>query len=140
MASFVKYNSFIVNLAKGNFDLQTAGSQLKVCLSNTAGDVVPADHSALSTITQISYTNLDLTQIDVENTASETPAGTWTVVGTDKLWTASGAVATFRYVILYDELSTTDLLIGSWDYGSGVTLASGETFTTDFGANLFTVA
>lgn len=143
MVAFVKYDSFAVNLSKGVFDLQDAGAQIKIALSNTAGDVVPASHSALATITEISYANIDLVaQEDTLNAATETPAGTWNVVGTDILLTASGAVATFRYIILYDELTTTvvDALIGSWDYGvGGVTLANLETFTVNFGAQMFTV-
>ena len=141
MVAFVKYDSFAVNLAAGAFDLTDANSQLKIALSNTAGDVVTASHSALATITEISYANVDLVaKEDTLNAATETPAGTWDVVGTDIVLTASGAVATFRYVILYDELSTTDLLIGSWDYGvGGVTLANLETFTVNFGAQMFTV-
>lgn len=143
MVAFVKYDSFAVNLAKGVFDLQDAGAQIKIALSNTAGDVVPASHSALATITEIAYTNIDLVaQEDTLNAATETPAGTWNVVGTDILLTASGAVATFRYIILYDELTTTvvDALIGSWDYGvGGVTLANLETFTVNFGAQMFTI-
>jgi len=142
MAAFVKYNSFAVNLAAGNFTLTDAGSQIKVALSNTAGDVVPASHSALGTITQISYANCNLiAQQDTINVGVETPAGTWDVSGSDVIITATGAVAQFRYIILYDELTTTpvDALIGSWDYGSGVDLANGETFTINFGASMFTV-
>jgi hypothetical protein len=48
------------------------------------------------------------------------------------LLTASGTVATFRYVVLYDDSSTNDLLISWWDYGSDVTLANTETFNIDF--------
>ena len=36
--------------------------------------------------------------------------------------------------------SSGDKLIGYWDYGSSVTLTTGQTFTVDFGASLFTVA
>jgi hypothetical protein len=46
--------------------------------------------------------------------------------------TASGAVATFRYVVIYNDTASNDELIGWYDYGSDVTLASGETFTVDF--------
>lgn len=50
-------------------------------------------------------------------------------------FTASGgSIATFRYVVLYNDTATNDELIGWWDYGSAVTLASGETFTVDFDA------
>jgi len=140
MAAFQKYDQFVVDLAAGVHVLTTAGSLLKVALSNTAPTV--ATDGVIADVTEISYTNLDLTQVDVLNVGSETPAGTWDVApGTDVVWTASGAVATFRYVILYNDTPAAPLdpLVGFWDYGSGVTLASGETFTADFGASLFTV-
>ena len=46
--------------------------------------------------------------------------------------TASGTVATFRYVVLYNDTSTSDNLIAYWDRGSSVTMADGDTFTCDF--------
>lgn len=43
-------------------------------------------------------------------------------------WTCSGvSMGPFRYAVLYD--STTNNLIGYWDYGSAVTLLLSETFT-----------
>jgi hypothetical protein len=43
--------------------------------------------------------------------------------------------------VLYNDTPTSpaDPLIAFWDYGSSVTLASGETLTVDFGANILTV-
>jgi len=35
---------------------------------------------------------------------------------------------------LYNDTATNKELIGWWDYGSAITLASGETFTVDFDA------
>lgn len=46
--------------------------------------------------------------------------------------TASGAVATFRHVLIYNDTASNDELVGWYDYGSDVTLANGETFTIDF--------
>ena len=36
--------------------------------------------------------------------------------------------------------SPADPLIASWDYGTTFSLASGETFTADFGASIFSFA
>ncbi len=140
MATFNKFDQFAVDLSAGVHTLTTAGSTLRVALSNTAP--VAGTNATLADITQIAYTNLDGTQLDVQNVGSESPAGTWQVSGTDVVWTASGPVATFRYVVLYNDTPTApaDPLIGWWDYGSGVTMANGETFTVDFGAIIFTVA
>lgn len=44
-------------------------------------------------------------------------------------WTASGgAIAQFRYVVIYDATPASKYLIGWWDYGSEVNLSSGNTF------------
>ena len=141
MASFVKFEQFAVDLAAGVHTLTTAGSLLKIALTNSAPTV--GTDATLSDITQISYTNITETMpADTQNVGAETPAGTWDVSGTDITLNATGAVATFRYVVLYNDTPTSpaDPLIGYWDYGSGVTLASGETFTVDFGTSIFTVA
>lgn len=141
MATFVKYQQFALDLAAGVHILTTAGSTLRVCLSDTA-PVVGTD-ATLANVTQIAYTNITETMpADTQNVGSETPAGTWDVAGTDITLNATGTVAQFQYVILYNDTPTSpaDPLIGYWDYGSKVNLASGETFTINFGAQMFTVA
>lgn len=141
MATFNKFDQFAVDLAAAVHTLTTAGSTLKIALTNTAP--VQATDATLSDITQIAYTNITETMpADVTNVGAETPAGTWDVSGTDITLNATGAVSTFRYVVLYNDTPTSpaDPLIGWWDYGSGVTLASGESFTVDFGTSIFTVA
>jgi hypothetical protein len=47
-------------------------------------------------------------------------------------------VGPFRYVVIYNDTAAADELIAFYDYGSEITLASGETFTIDFdGTNGF---
>lgn len=141
MASFVKFQQFAEDLAAGvhasaiNADTDT----LKIYLSNTAPDV--AADAVKADLAEISTGNGYTGPVDVQNAAT-TSTGTITVAGTDVVITASGAVGPFRYVVLYNDTPTSpaDPLIGYWDYGSSVSLANGETFTTDFGASLFTVA
>jgi len=139
MAAFVKFNDFVEQLGLKQHDLNA--DPLFVYLSNEAPlatDTTRADIADLST--GGGYT---AGGIDTLNTASETPAGTMTVVGTDAVWTATTGFGPFRYVILYNQvggLLSTNKLIGWWDYGvGGVTLAASETFTVDFGASLFAV-
>ena len=125
MATFSKFQPFVEAVAEKKHNL--GSDQLVIALTNT----VPVNTNAVLTdITQISYTNLS--SRNVTTSASAQTSGTYKLTLTDLVLTASGAVATFRYVVLYNDTATNDDLIGWWDYGSAVTLANGETFTVDF--------
>jgi hypothetical protein len=100
-----------------------------VALTNAANAPV-ATNTVLANLTQISYTNLSSRNITTASSAQT--SGTYKLTLTDLVLTASGAVATFRYVVIYNDTASNDELIGWYDYGSDVTLASGETFTVDF--------
>lgn len=129
MASFVKFHSFVEKLAEGVFNL--GSDTLKVALTNTAPTAASDDE--LADITQISNGNGYTTGgTAVTITSSAQAAGTYKLVGNDVTFTASGSMGPFRYAVLYDDTVSGDPLIGYWDYGSSVTLASGETFTVDF--------
>lgn len=117
------------NQAEKVFNL--GSDTLKVLLTLTApvaGNSVKAD------LTEISAGNgysAGGTATTISSSAQT--SGTYKLVITDVVFTASGgAIANFRYAVLYDDTATNDELIGFWDYGSTVTLASGETFTVDF--------
>jgi hypothetical protein len=140
MASFVKYQNFVEDLGNKVHDLVGTNDTLKIALTNTAPNT--ATHAVLADITEISAGNgYTAGGTDTQNDGAES-GGTLTVTGVDVVFTASGAVGPFRYAVLYNDtpVSPADPLIGYWDYGSSVTLASGETFTVDFGASLFTIA
>ena len=132
MATYNKFNSFVEALAEKVHNL--GSDQLVVALSNSAP---VATNTQLSDITQIAYTNLSSRNITT-STSSQT-GGTYSLVLNDLTLTASGAVATFRYVIIYNDTATNDELIAWYDYGSSITMANTETFLIDFGANLFTL-
>jgi hypothetical protein len=125
MATFNKVNAFVENIAEGAINL--GGTGITVALTNTAHD---AAWDELADLTQISYTNLS-SRVCTVSSSSQT-SGTYKLVLADLVLTASGAVGPFRYIYLYDDASTGDKLIGYYDYGSAVTLASGDTFTLDF--------
>jgi len=63
------------------------------------------------------------------------------MTGVDVVWTAGAAdwTSTARYVSLHNDTSTTDKLLGSWDYGSTFALGDTETFTLDLGASVATL-
>lgn len=132
MAAYNKHNSFVEALAEKVHNL--GSDTLEVALTNTAP---VAGNSVLTDITQISYTNLSARTLTVSS--SSQTGGTYSLVVADKVLTASGAVATFRYAVIFNQTATNDELIMWADYGSAITMANGETFTLDFGANLFTL-
>lgn len=127
MVAFNKHNSFTENVAEKVHNL--GSDQLVVALTAVAPT---AANAVLADLTQVSYTNVS--SRNVTTSTSVQTAGVYKLVCADLVLTASGAVATFRYVDLYNDTPTSpaDPLIGWYDYGSSVTLANGETFTIDF--------
>jgi hypothetical protein len=125
MATFNKFNSFVEALAEKAHNL--GSDQLVVALTNSAP---AAANTQLSDITEISYTNLS--SRNITTSSSTQTGGTYKLVLTDLVLTASGAVGPFRYAVIYNDTSTGDLLIGYYDYGSSISLANGETLTLDF--------
>ena len=129
MSAFNKFNAFVENLAEGVHNLQTG--QLVVALTNSAPI---ATNSVLADITQITYTNLS--SRNITTSSSSQTSGTYKLVLTDLVLTATGAVGPFRYAVIYNDTPTSpaDPLIGWYDYGSSISLANGETLTVDFDA------
>lgn len=130
MAVYNKFNDFSEQLSKGaqNFGTDT----YKVALSNTAP---VATNTILSDITQISAVNGYTSGGTATTVTVAEVTGTTTVSGTQVVFTAAGgSIGPFRYVVLYNDTTTTPLkpLVAWWDYGSGLTLADGETFTIKF--------
>lgn len=133
MAVFNKFNSWAeVMVEAANLGTDT----FVVALTNT---LPTAGNSVLADITQISYTNLSARTLTTAS--SSQTGGVYSLVFNDLVLTASGAVAAFRYVVIYDDTVTSpaDPLVGWYDYGSAVSMTNGETFTIDFGANALTV-
>jgi hypothetical protein len=128
MATYNKFNSFVEALAEKVHNLAT--DQLVVFLTTNANAPVAAN-TVLANITPIAYTNLS--SRNIVTSSSGQSAGLYKLILTDLVLTASGAVATFRWVGIYNDTATSDELICFFDYGSDVTLANaGETFTLDF--------
>jgi hypothetical protein len=127
MATFNKFHSFVEALSEKVHNL--GADTLTVALSNT----LPVNtNTVLANITQISYTNLS-TRVLAGVTSAQT-SGTYTLDANDLVLTASGTVAQFRYVVLYNDTAASDELIGWYDYGAAVDLLNGETFTITWDA------
>ena len=134
MATFNKFNAWVDNMVEV---ANLATDQFVIALTNTAPT---AANSVLADITQISYTNLSSRNVTTASSAQT--SGTYSLTLNDLVLTASGAVATFRYVVLYDDTPTSpaDPLVGWWDYGSSITMANAETFTVDFTGAAITIS
>lgn len=104
---------------------------LKIMLTNTAPS---ASNTVKANISEISAGNgYSAGGAAATISSSSQTSGTYKLVLADVTFTASGgSVGPFRYVVLYNDTAANDELIGWWDYGSSITLADTETFTTDF--------
>src|ERR1035437_2079946 len=98
MATYNKFQPFVANLANGLFNL--ASDQLTVALSDSAPT---AGNNRLTDLTEISYTNLSTRNITT--TSSTQTSGTEKLICQPLPLTASGNVAQFRYIVLYDNTS-----------------------------------
>lgn len=134
--SYNKFQCFVQDVGRKVHNLHT--DTLKVYLSNAAPSA--SSHTVKADIAEISAGNgYTAGGEDTQNTYSQS-GGTASLVGTDVTWTASGgSIGAFRYVILYNDDSTSDSLIGWWDYGSSITIQDGESFTTDFSSTIATL-
>lgn len=133
MATFNKFNSFVEALAEKVHDL--GADTLEIALT----DVAPvAGNTILANITQISYANLPADRTLTRVSSSQT-GGTYTLVLADKTLTATGNVAQFRYVVIFNQSALNDELIGWYDYGSEINLVNTDAFVIDFGASLISL-
>lgn len=140
-ATFNKFNAFVADVANKVHNL--GADTLKVMLSNTA----PSSANAVKA---------DITEIGAGNgytaggnsaaiTSSTQSGGVYKLVlANPATWTASGGtIGPFRYAVLYNDTPSSPAkpLIGWYDYGSSITLASGEQFQVAFDAvnGVFTI-
>lgn len=147
MAAYNKFNQFVQDVCQGLHVIKTAaGNTYKVALTNTspnAGDTVvdnsvpPAVCKSTSNATELAtgsgYT-AGGTSIGAPTTASQS-AGTFTMAAGQVVITSSGTIGPFRYVFLWNDSTATSATrppVAWWDYGSSISLNSGETFTIQF--------
>ena len=142
IADWIENAMTVANLSSDSF---------KIALSNTApaseaSNPTATGNGVLANVTQIAYTNYsDNLTVDrtLESVTFAESGGTTKFDAGDFIITASGgALATFRYIYVYDDTPTSpaDPLVAVWDHGSGITLADTQTATVTFHANgMFTV-
>ncbi len=129
MATAVKFQPFIEDVFKG---VHIFGTHQLIAFLTTNANAPTATMRTLSQVTPIAYTNLSSRNITTSSATQTT--GTLKIICTDLVLTASGAVATFRRVGIYNDTPTSpaDPLVLVYDHGTDVTLANGETYTLDF--------
>ena len=131
MATFSKFNQFVEDLATAKHDFSS--HTFKLMLSNTApsaSNAVKADITDISSGNGYSAGGNSLTIASVAQTS-----GTLKVTITDTTFTASGgSIGPFRYFVLYNDTQSTPAkpLVGWYDYGTSITLNSGEAILIDF--------
>jgi len=118
-ATYNKFQPAIENL----FENINSGSDTWVIKLATAVN------AAAGTITEVANGNGYTTGGNAATvTSASQTGGTFTLVlASPAVWTASGAGFSFRYAILTD--STTSTNVAYWDYGASQAVASGETVT-----------
>jgi hypothetical protein len=141
MAAYNKFDAFVEDVC--NKVHNCASDTFKVMLTNvapTAADEVKAD------LTEISAGNgYTAGGTAATGNSSTQTSGTQTFALNNVTFTASGgSIGPFRYPTLYNDTAASDELVSWWDYGSGLTLNSGDTFTVQFngggsGGTVFTL-
>jgi hypothetical protein len=132
VAAFNKFNSFTEAVAEKVHNL--GADTLKVMLVNSPAPA--AANTRKSDLTEIAAGNGYTAGGTVAPiTSSVQTAGTYKLILGDVVFTATGAVGPFRYAVLYNDTATNKELIGWWDNGAAVTLASTESFTIDYDAS-----
>lgn len=132
MATFSKFNCFVLDVSNALHDMKTSTSQTyKVYLTNatpSASNTVYNTPADLSTANGYTAGGTTIGSI----TGSQTSGVFKFIGGTDPSWSASGgSIGPFRYAVLYNDTSATKPLIGYWDYGTAQTTTTGNIFLVD---------
>lgn len=131
MAVYNKFNQFVRDVvgAKHDFTAHT----FKVMLTNTAPT---ASNQVKSDLTEIAAGNGYTAGGTASTMTVSVSSGIAKVVGSNVVFTATGAVGPFQYAVLYNDTQTTPAkpLVAWWDYGSQITMSATETFTVAFDA------
>jgi len=135
MAAYNKFNCYVEDVKEKKHNIGADTITVALC---AAANAPVATNTVLANLTQISYANLSSRVVTISS--SSQTSGTYSAVATNLVLTATGDVATFRYIVVYNDTASNDELIAWYDYADNATLHNGDTFTITFGATLFTLA
>ena len=132
MPTLTKFNAFVEELAEKAHNL--GADVLKVALTNTAPLASQTTWNVTDHPAPVAANGYTAGGNTPAITSSAQTAGTYKLVLADTVFTATaGGIGPFRYAVLYNSTNLAKA-IGWYDYGSALTLASGETLTVDFDA------
>src|SRR5262249_27089792 len=131
MASFNKFNAFVEDIAEKVHNLQS--DTLKVMLTNTAPvatNAVKADIAEIAAGNGYAAGGTPATLV-----ASAQSGGPYTLKLNNVTVTAPGrAIGPVGYCVLYNATPAAGNLIGSYDYGTALTITAGNAFQVQFDA------
>lgn len=153
MVAASKFNPFVQNLGRGTFNLNSDTITLALF---TAATAPTASDGTFDTSTTHQLNSSGSTEVangngytaggtTLASTAYSQTSGTATLscTGSATTWTASSSGFALRYVVSYDATAGSAgarPLILFWDYGSTVTLNSGDTFSVTLASGVLTIA
>lgn len=129
MAAANKFNIYTKNHMDGVHNF--AGHAFKWLLTNVAPTTA---NQVRGDLTEISAGNGYTAGGIAVTITTSTASGVAKATAVDVTMTAAGGnIGPFRYAVLYNDTPTSpaDPLIGWWDYGSAITVLSGENFIFD---------
>lgn len=128
--AFTRFHRLAFDLGKKVHDFQS--DTLKFALTNTAPS--QASNAVLADITEISAGfGYSAGGIIIPVTSWSQSSGLADLVCQNVTMTATGGnIGPWRWVIVYNDSSTNDSLIGYGDYGSSITVSDGEQHLFEF--------
>jgi hypothetical protein len=129
MASFNKFNAFVADVANKVHNL--GSDTLKIMLSNTAptaGNAVKTDITEIAAGSGYSAGGGAATLV-----SSSQASGTYVLKLNNVTFTAAGGtIGPFRYCVLYNSTAASGNLVGWYDYGTALSITSGNSFQVQF--------
>jgi hypothetical protein len=134
MAAYNKFNLFTQDLCRALHKFNTGAGTYSVMLTNTAPvatNHLYSDISANEVANGGGYTTSGLASAMSDSASS----GTEKVLATNVTWTGTGSgFGPFRYAVVYQSGDVNKELVCWFDYGSSISLSSGDTFAVQFDA------
>jgi hypothetical protein len=134
-SAYQKFNCFVADI--GNKLHNLGADSLQIMLTNTAPVATNTVYSNLADLSTANGYTAGGTAIG--SNAYSQVSGLATLTGSNVVYTATGSVGPFRYPAIYNNTASGKNLIGFYDYGSSVTLVSGETFTVNLSSGILTL-